>query len=73
MEIDIKDVLLHAKHDIQQLRRRNEILEAKVEVINVFKAALLGVPRTGGVLEIDALYRIEEAIKQLEEPQKDAQ
>lgn len=41
--------LREAVHEIRALRRTNEILAAKVEVIDVFRAVLLGAPRTGGM------------------------
>ncbi len=47
MSIDYR-MLAQASSEIKHLRRVNEILSAKVEVIDVFKAALLGPPRMGG-------------------------
>lgn len=41
--------LREAAHEIRALRRTNEILAAKVEVIDVFRAALLGAPQAGVV------------------------
>jgi hypothetical protein len=37
---DIKDIISMARHDIISLRRQNEILSAKVQVVEAFSLAL---------------------------------
>ena len=46
-EIDARRAMLMAVHEIQSLRQQNAILGAKVEVLDVFRVALLGQPRGG--------------------------
>lgn len=41
------DLLQEAKHEIENLRRENTVLRAKVEVVDIFAGALFG-PRRGG-------------------------
>lgn len=36
----LQELLLHAMHEIRDLRRRNEILGAKVEMIDLFACVL---------------------------------
>ncbi len=36
----MKELLTHAMHEIRDLRRRNEILSAKVEMIDLFACVL---------------------------------
>lgn len=63
--------LRSAAREIRELRRANELLAAKVEVIDVFRAALLGVPRGGGVSPdvAWALDRMAEAAEAKADPQ----
>lgn len=40
MENELKNTLLTAKYEIESLRRQNEVLSAKVEVMNLFACVL---------------------------------
>ena len=54
-----------ASHELQHLRRENAVLGAKAEVLDIFKAALLG--RPGGMaMGEDAVYLLQQAIRGLE-------
>lgn len=59
------DVLHHAKHEINSLRRTNEILQAKVEVLNIFKLALQPNGNTAEPMMADVNWRIDQAINKL--------
>lgn len=61
----MKHLLLNAKHEIEQLRRRNEILQAKVDVVETFSAALLGPPSNRGAA-IDVAWQLQKEIEKLE-------
>lgn len=58
-------LLRNASNEIRHLRHANEILSAKAEVIDVFRAALLGPPRGGG-MSPDVVFEMERAIRDLE-------
>lgn len=64
----MKDLLKQASLEIQQLRRRNEILEAQMGVVEVFRAALMGPPRPSGASP-DVVWALEKKIQELNEPQ----
>lgn len=61
----MKDVLQRAKREIESLRRRNEVLEAKSQVLDTFSVALLGVPRNGGCTE-DIAWLLQKEIDEME-------
>lgn len=42
---DIKNLLLHAQHEILDLRRRNEVLQAKVDTMDLFALVLRTTPQ----------------------------
>ncbi len=67
----MKHLLMNAREEIVQLRRTNEILRAKVEVVEVFAAALLGPPRFQGAA-IDVAWELQKKIDELQvnEPTK---
>ena len=65
----MKQLLFEAKHEILSLRRQNEILRAKVEVVEVFSAALLG-PRTPQVESLDIAWSIQRKIEELDTAEK---
>ena len=65
----MKHLLIDAKHEIDTLRRRNELLQAKVDVVEVFSAALLGVPRNMGAT-IDISWQLQKEIDKLEHPER---
>lgn len=60
----MKHLLMDAKHEIENLRRRNEILQAKVEVVEVFSVALLG-PRPQGGMSPDVAWALQREINKL--------
>ena len=64
----MKHLLQNAKLEIQQLRRANEILNAKVEVVEIFAAALLGRRPQGGMAP-DVVWEIDKAIAELDASQ----
>jgi hypothetical protein len=61
------NLLQSARHEILHLRKVNEILEAKVDVINVFAAAL-GMRQGYQGSSIDVAWELEREIKKLQEP-----
>lgn len=64
----VKHLLLEAKNEIIRLRRANELLAAKVEVVDVFAAALLGKPQPMGMAP-DVVWALEKEIQKYQEPQ----
>lgn len=56
----MKHLLLEAKHEIETLRRANQILQAKVDVVEVFSAALLG-PRPAQGFSPDVAWSLQKA------------
>jgi hypothetical protein len=69
MTEEIKNILIGAKTEIQQLRRANEILGAKVEMIELFAMVLHTQPaQPGGTMTPDIVHRIHKELdKQLDE------
>ena len=63
----MKHLLQQAKHEIEHLRRENEILGAKVEVVNIFAAALLG-PRPPHGMSPDVAWALDQKIRELDTP-----
>jgi hypothetical protein len=63
----MKQLLNEALHEIEGLRRRNEVLQAQADVVTVFSAALLGVPRSGGMAP-DVAWKLRQEIAKLETP-----
>ena len=63
----MKQLLNAAMQEIISLRRQNELLAARVEVVNVFAAALLG-PRTSQGMAIDVAWQLQKAIDELPKP-----
>lgn len=63
MDNDIKDLLLRATEEIESLRRRNEILGAKVEVMEFFGVVLNTSPayRSVGMGE-DIVWKIQQRL-----------
>lgn len=43
-----KRLMLDAAREIRELRRMNDLMAAQVSVVEVFRAALLGPPRSQG-------------------------
>jgi len=63
----MKHLLLQAKHEIENLRRDNQILRAKVEVVEAFSAALLG-PRPPQGFSPDVAWALQKAADELPSP-----
>lgn len=61
----MKHLLLEAKHEIEALRRRNQILEAQVGVVEVFAAAL-GLKRNEGGMAVDVAWSLQKAVDELD-------
>ena len=62
----MKQLLNEAAREIERLRREHEILSAKVEVVNIFAAALLGKPERGG-MSPDVVWALRREIKRLDD------
>lgn len=62
----MEDLLLHACDEIRQLRRQNEILSAKVEVMELFGLVFRTQPNYGerGMTE-DIVWKMEQTIEQI--------
>lgn len=60
----MKDLLNSAKHEILDLRRRNEILSAQMAVVEIFAAAL-GLKRNEQRASVDVAWQLDKAINQL--------
>ena len=60
----MKNLLMSAAHEIEALRRRNEILQAKVDVVEAFSAALLG-PRTPMGASVDVAWSLRRKAEEL--------
>lgn len=60
----IENTLVNAAGEIKALRRRNEILQVQVDVINTFKAALFGQPPAQG-MGIDIVHNLHMAADEI--------
>lgn len=67
-----KNLLTNAREEILQLRRQNEILSAKVEMVDLFACVLHTKPaeHSQGMAE-DVAWRLQQAIDCLEDAEKD--
>lgn len=63
--MQMKHLLQGVAEEIQSLRQRNTILQAKVDVLDVFAAALLGPRRETGMAP-DVLWALRKEISKLE-------
>jgi hypothetical protein len=63
----MKQVLKDALYEIESLRRQNEVLAAKVEVVNIFAAALLG-PKPPQGMSPDVAWALRQEIAKYSEP-----
>lgn len=62
---DTKHLLLSAKNEVLQLRRVNEILGAKVEVMELFACVLhTQAAHQGGGMGIDVVWEIDRALNE---------
>lgn len=62
----MKHLLMNAKQEIEDLRCRNNLLQAKVDVVEVFSAALLGHRPQGG-MSIDVVWELQRKIDEMSE------
>jgi len=68
----IRIVLLEAKDEIRQLRRTNEILRAKVEVMELFSPLIQTCFQRGQMMAPDITRGIENAVKAIDEAEMKA-
>lgn len=60
---DLKQILTDAKHEIEQLRRQNELLRAKQEMIDLFACVLYTKPAERlQAMQPDVIYQLERLI-----------
>lgn len=64
----MKHLLEEAASEIESLRRRNELLEAQMAVVEVFRVALMGPPRPMGASP-DVVWALRKKAKELDMPQ----
>jgi hypothetical protein len=57
----VKHILMNAKQEIIDLRRRNEILSAQMAIVDVFAAAL-GLHRDSGAMGPDVAWELQQEI-----------
>ena len=60
----MRELLIEAKEEILRLRRRNDVLEAQVGVLEVFAVAL-GMRRGERGDEVDVAWRLQQKINEL--------
>lgn len=60
----MKELLIEARQEILDLRRRNEILTAQMGVVEVFAAAL-GLKRNEGGMAPDVAWELQKQIDEL--------
>ena len=65
-----KDLVYRSIEEITVLRKQNEILQAKVDVVNVFKAALLGPSIPSGMMHPDVLHLLHQKVHEIEVREK---
>lgn len=61
----MKQLLKQAALEIETLRRRNELLEAQMGVVEIFRTVLMGPPRPI-VASPDVVWTLRSKIKELE-------
>lgn len=61
MTDEVRSLLIRASGEIRSLRRQNEIMGAQLEVVEVFRAALLGPSPPQGMAE-DICFRIDRLV-----------
>lgn len=70
MNLNDKYLMLHAADEIKQLRHHNEILGAKVEVMNLFGMALRASPGNGlNCMSEDIAWRLQQRAEEIETEQ----
>ena len=66
-EKDTKDLLNRAIEEIESLRRRNELLSAKVEMIDLFAATLFSKPAMSGQgFAPDVVFELRRRVSEIE-------
>lgn len=63
----MKELLNSARHEIIELRRRNEVLAAQMAVVEIFAAAL-GLKHEQGGASIDVAWKLQREIDKLNAP-----
>lgn len=68
----LQELLMNAKHEIEMLRRRNEILDAKVSVMELFACVLHTKPAMRSeTASVDVAWQLQKKLDELEkEPLK---
>ena len=67
-----KELLRYAANEIRSLRKTVEIQSAKLEIVDVFAAAL-GLKRNSGAATVDIVWEIEQRIEQIESDEPNPQ
>lgn len=67
--MDTKELLSRAQNEIAGLRRENEILRAKVEMIDLFACVLhtQAAQHGGGAMHPDILYELQKKLAEMSE------
>lgn len=66
---DLQSLLMQAREEITSLRRQNEILSAKVDMIDLFACVLHSQPaRTSQGASIDVAWLIQQKLNELSAP-----
>ena len=63
----MKELLVNAMHEIIELRRQNELLNAQIRVVNIFEAALFGQRPSQG-MSLDVVWALQKQINELDKP-----
>jgi hypothetical protein len=61
----MKDLLQRSKFEIESLRRRNEILTAQIDIVEIFAKAL-GLTRNKGGMSPDIAWELQRKIDEIE-------
>lgn len=61
---ELSNLLVSAKNEILELRRRNEVLTAQMDVVEIFAAAL-GLKRNSGCMSPDVAWELQRKIDEL--------
>lgn len=57
-------------HEIERLRRENDVLRATNDVVQIFGAALLGRRNEGGCMSVDIVWELRRMLQENEAAQK---
>jgi hypothetical protein len=69
--METKELLERAGIEIESLRRRVELLDAQMGVVQVFAAAL-GLRQSGGAMSPDIVWEIQQKLRIMENAEKTA-